>query len=80
VDRLNNAKGVTKVNIKPQVDRYDLPGGHGIYLLAEGRLVNLGCADGQNPTRPRPLVGRGHGLTGRSGLRICVYANHTRHP
>jgi adenosylhomocysteinase len=46
VDRLNNAKGVTKVNIKPQVDRYDLPGGNSIYMLAEGRLVNLGCAEG----------------------------------
>jgi len=46
VDRLNNAKGVSKVNIKPQVDRYDLPGDHSIYLLAEGRLVNLGCAEG----------------------------------
>jgi adenosylhomocysteinase len=46
VDRLNNAKGVSKVNIKPQVDRYDLPSGNSIYLLAEGRLVNLGCAEG----------------------------------
>ncbi|HEX3624852.1 MAG TPA: adenosylhomocysteinase [Verrucomicrobiae bacterium] len=46
VDRLNNAKGVAKVNIKPQVDRYDLPGDRSIYLLAEGRLVNLGCAEG----------------------------------
>ncbi|HVV00736.1 MAG TPA: adenosylhomocysteinase [Verrucomicrobiae bacterium] len=46
VDRLNGAKGVSKVNIKPQVDRYDLPGDRSIYLLAEGRLVNLGCAEG----------------------------------
>jgi adenosylhomocysteinase len=46
VDRLNQAPGVQKVNIKPQVDRYDLPGGSSIYLLAEGRLVNLGCAEG----------------------------------
>jgi adenosylhomocysteinase len=46
VDRLNNAKGVSHVNIKPQVDRYDLPGDRSIYLLAEGRLVNLGCAEG----------------------------------
>jgi adenosylhomocysteinase len=46
VDRLNNAKGVARVNIKPQVDRYDLPGDRSIYLLAEGRLVNLGCAEG----------------------------------
>ena len=46
VDRLNQAPGVTRVNIKPQVDRYDMPSGNSIYLLAEGRLVNLGCADG----------------------------------
>jgi len=46
VDRLNNAPGVRRVNIKPQVDRYDLPNGRSVYLLAEGRLVNLGCAEG----------------------------------
>ena len=46
VDRLNQAKGVSRLNIKPQVDRYDVPGGRSIYLLAEGRLVNLGCAEG----------------------------------
>ncbi len=46
VDRLNKAPGVKKVNIKPQVDRYDLPGDRSLYLLAEGRLVNLGCAEG----------------------------------
>src|SRR3989440_5903204 len=46
VDRLQNAKGISHVNIKPQVDRYDLPGDKSIYLLAEGRLVNLGCAEG----------------------------------
>src|SRR6266481_4545513 len=46
VDRLNNAKGITKLNIKPQVDKYTFADGHCIYLLAEGRLVNLGCATG----------------------------------
>jgi adenosylhomocysteinase len=46
VDKLNVAPGVKKVNIKPQVDRYDLPSGNSIYMLAEGRLVNLGCATG----------------------------------
>ncbi len=46
VDRLNAAKGVRRVNIKPQVDRYDVPGDRSLYLLAEGRLVNLGCAEG----------------------------------
>src|SRR5580693_3372185 len=37
---------VTKLNIKPQVDFYTFPDGHGIFILAEGRLVNLGCASG----------------------------------
>ncbi len=46
IDRLNTAKGVTKLNIKPQVDRYSFADGHCIYMLAEGRLVNLGCAHG----------------------------------
>ncbi|MSR65695.1 MAG: adenosylhomocysteinase [Verrucomicrobiae bacterium] len=46
VDRLNTAKGVTRLNIKPQVDKYTFAGGNSIYLLAEGRLVNLGCATG----------------------------------
>jgi adenosylhomocysteinase len=46
VDRLNQAEGVTKLNIKPQVDMYTFPTGNSIYLLAEGRLVNLGCATG----------------------------------
>jgi adenosylhomocysteinase len=46
VDRLNTAKGVNKVVIKPQVDKYTFADGHSIYMLAEGRLVNLGCATG----------------------------------
>jgi len=46
VDRLNQAAGVARTNIKPQVDQYTFPEGHSIFLLAEGRLVNLGCATG----------------------------------
>jgi adenosylhomocysteinase len=46
VDKLNNEKGVTRINIKPQYDRYDVPGDRSIYMLAEGRLMNLGCATG----------------------------------
>ncbi len=46
VDALNRWPGVEKTVIKPQVDRYTFPDGHSIYLLAEGRLVNLGCATG----------------------------------
>ena len=46
VDKLNAYPGIKKINIKPQVDKYIFPDGHCIYLLAEGRLVNLGCATG----------------------------------
>jgi adenosylhomocysteinase len=46
MDRLNTAKGVARLNIKPQVDKYTFPGGNAIFVLAEGRLVNLGCATG----------------------------------
>ena len=46
VSRLENWPGIKKTNIKPQVDKYTYPDGHSIYLLAEGRLVNLGCATG----------------------------------
>jgi len=46
VDRLNSWPGIKKINIKPQVDKYVYPDGKIIYLLAEGRLVNLGCATG----------------------------------
>ncbi len=43
---LEKVPGIKKVNIKPQVDQYYFPDGHSIVVLAEGRLVNLGCATG----------------------------------
>jgi adenosylhomocysteinase len=46
VDRLVGFPGIVRTNIKPQVDKYTFPDGHSIFLLAEGRLVNLGCATG----------------------------------
>jgi len=46
VDRLNETKGIERLNVKPQVDRYTFATGNCIYMLAEGRLVNLGCATG----------------------------------
>jgi adenosylhomocysteinase len=46
VDRLNTAAGVKRTNIKPQVDMYTFEDGHSMFMLAEGRLVNLGCATG----------------------------------
>ena len=46
VDALVNYPGIAHLNIKPQVDKYTFPTGNSIFLLAEGRLVNLGCATG----------------------------------
>ena len=46
MEKLNALAGVTKTNIKPQVDKYTFEGGNSIFVLAEGRLVNLGCATG----------------------------------
>ncbi|MFC2151385.1 adenosylhomocysteinase [Bacteroidota bacterium] len=46
VDDLEKYTGINKINIKPQVDKYVFSDGHAIFLLAEGRLVNLGCATG----------------------------------
>ena len=46
VSKLDNFPGIKKINIKPQVDKYIFPDGKEIFLLAEGRLVNLGCATG----------------------------------
>jgi adenosylhomocysteinase len=46
VSKLIDWPGVERITIKPQVDKFLFPDGHCIYLLAEGRLVNLGCATG----------------------------------
>jgi adenosylhomocysteinase len=46
VSKMEKLPGIQKLNIKPQVDKYTFADGHCIYLLAEGRLVNLGCATG----------------------------------
>jgi adenosylhomocysteinase len=46
LDGVENYPGIKRTTIKPQVDRFEFPDGHGIILLAEGRLLNLGCATG----------------------------------
>ncbi len=46
IDKLNEASGVKRTNIKPQVDKYTFADGHEIFLLSEGRLLNLGNATG----------------------------------
>jgi len=46
LEGLEGYPGIVCTNIKEQVDRYVFPDGHGIILLAQGRLLNLGCATG----------------------------------
>ena len=46
MEGLENWKGIKRDNIKPQVDRWEFPDGHSVIILAEGRLLNLGCATG----------------------------------
>jgi adenosylhomocysteinase len=46
MEGLENYPGIKKQNIKPQLDRWEFPDGHGVLVLAEGRLLNLGCATG----------------------------------
>ena len=43
---LTGCAGIKRQNIKPQCDRFIFPDGHGVIILAEGRLLNLGCATG----------------------------------
>ena len=73
VDRLNTAKGVCRVNIKPQVDRYDLPGDRSVYLLAEGRLVNLGCAEGH------PSFVMSNSFTNQVLAQLDLWANRQKY-
>lgn len=46
MDGIEKYPGIKEVNIKPQVDRFEFPDGHGVIILAKGRLLNLGCATG----------------------------------
>ncbi len=73
VDKLKKAKGVTIENIKPQYDRYYLPGNKSIYLLAEGRLVNLGCATGH------PSFVMSNSFTNQTLAQIDLWANRDKY-
>ena len=46
MNAINDDESVIKENIKPQLDRYTFPDDHKVFMLAEGRLMNLGCATG----------------------------------
>jgi len=69
VAQLEIYPGIVKTNIKPQVDKYSFPGGNSIYLLAEGRLVNLGCATGH------PSFVMSNSFTNQSLAQIDLWIN-----
>jgi adenosylhomocysteinase len=73
VEALKKSKGVTIENIKPQYDRYYLPGNKSIYLLAEGRLVNLGCATGH------PSFVMSNSFTNQTLAQIDLWANKDKY-
>jgi adenosylhomocysteinase len=70
VAQLEKWTGVQKVNIKPQVDKYTFKDGHSIFLLAEGRLVNLGCATGH------PSFVMSNSFTNQSLAQIDLWENN----
>ena len=69
VDRLYKAPGVKRVTIKPQYDQFTFPKGNTIYLLAEGRLVNLGCATGH------PSFVMSNSFTNQTLAQLDLWAN-----
>ena len=70
VDKLNVLPGVKKLNIKPQLDRYTFPTGNSIYMLAEGRLVNLGCATGH------PSFVMSNSFSNQTLAQLDLWKNH----
>jgi adenosylhomocysteinase len=73
VDALKKVKGLRIENIKPQYDRYHLPGGKSIYMLAEGRLVNLGCATGH------PSFVMSNSFTNQTLAQIDLWVNKDKY-
>jgi adenosylhomocysteinase len=74
VAKLNAYKGIKKTTIKPQVDLYTFPDGHSIILLAEGRLVNLGCAMGH------PSFVMSNSFTNQVLAQIELYTKTEQYP
>jgi adenosylhomocysteinase len=70
VAQLESWQGIEKKNIKPQVDKYIYEDGHSIFLLAEGRLVNLGCATGH------PSFVMSNSFTNQSLAQIDLWQNN----
>lgn len=66
--------GVQQINVKPQVDKFKFPAGNEIILLAEGRLVNLGCANGH------PSFVMSTSFTNQVLAQIELWTNHKNYP
>ena len=73
VDALKALAGLKHVNIKPQVDKYTFPKGNSIFLLAEGRLVNLGCATGH------PSFVMSNSFSNQTLAQIDLWANKDKY-
>ena len=73
VDALKALAGVKHVNIKSQVDKYTFPKGNSIFLLAEGRLVNLGCATGH------PSFVMSNSFSNQTLAQIDLWANKDKY-
>ncbi len=74
VDKLEKTPGIKKLNIKPQVDKYTFADGRSIYMLAEGRLVNLGCATGH------PSFVMSNSFTNQTLAQIELWATRDKRP
>lgn len=70
VEKLNTAPDISHINIKPQVDKYSFANGKSIYILAEGRLVNLGCATGH------PSFVMSNSFTNQTLAQMDLWTNH----
>lgn len=74
MDRLNQAPDAERINIKPQVDKYTFSTGNSIFILAEGRLVNLGCATGH------PSFVMSNSFTNQTLAQIDLWKNRGKYP
>jgi len=74
VSWLTNTPGIKRTNIKPLVDRFTLPNGRSIILLAEGRLVNLGCAEGH------PSFVMSNSFTNQVLAQIALWTEPEKYP
>jgi len=74
ISKFKKTKGVTCTNIKPQVDRYTTPSGKQVFVLADGRLVNLGCATGH------PSFVMSNSFSNQVLAQISLWKNREKNP